>query len=312
MNPGDGVLVVGGGFLGSHLAAGLAADGVRVTVLTRTRPTGSAAARIAGARTVVADANDRAAMERVLENVDHVVWAAGGLLPAESSQDPVADINAALPPLLTMLEVLRARPGTGITFLSSGGTVYGNPIMLPVPESHPLSPLTPHGVTKVAAEHYLALYDDVHGVAPLILRCGNVYGEGQPGNRSQGLVAAALECSRTGRPLPLYGDGSAERDYVYVGDLVDAVRLLLGRPQVPRVINVGSGTGATVTDVLEAVDQVTGRTLVLDRRPERRGDVTRIVLDISVLQSLTSLEPLPLADGIALTWASIMEGELAI
>ena len=164
MHRGTGVLVVGGGFLGSHLVAGLAAEGARVTVLTRTRPQGGAAARIAGARTVVSDAADPAAVEHALENVDHVVWCAGGLLPADSNLDPIADVRDALPPVLTMLEVLRRRPQVGITFVSSGGTVYGNPTLLPVPESHPTSPLTSHGVTRVAAEHYLALYQDVYGV----------------------------------------------------------------------------------------------------------------------------------------------------
>src|SRR6266511_2763553 len=122
MHRGTGVLVVGGGFLGSHLVAALAAQGARVTVLTRTRPQGGAASRIAGARTVVSDAVDPAAVEHALENVDHVVWCAGGLLPADSNLDPIADVRDALPPLLAMLEALRQRPGIGLTFMSSGGT----------------------------------------------------------------------------------------------------------------------------------------------------------------------------------------------
>ena len=308
---GAGVLVVGGGFLGSHLVAGLAAEGARVTVLTRTRPQGGAAARIAGARIVVSDAADRAAVEHALENVDHVVWCAGGLLPADSNLDPIADVRDALPPLLTMLEALRRREQVGITFVSSGGTVYGNPALLPVPESHPTSPLTSHGVTRVAAEHYLALYQDVYGVPVLILRCGNVYGEGQRGDRSQGVIAAALACLQTDSPFSMFGDGSSERDYLYIGDLVEVVCGLLGRRDVPRIVNVGSGRGATVADVVDVVESVTGRHLQLEPRPARPGDVSRVVLDTSLLQSLEPFDPLPLHDGIALTWTALVEGEFA-
>jgi UDP-glucose 4-epimerase len=307
---GTGVLVVGGGFVGSHLAAGLAAEGARITVLARTRPAGTAALRIAGARMIVADAGEPAVVETALENIDKVVWCAGGLLPADSNRDPIGDVRASLPPLLTMLEALRRRPHVGIMFLSSGGTVYGNPAILPVPESHPTSPLSSHGVTKVAAEHYLSLYQDVYGVPALILRCGNVYGEGQPGDRSQGVIATAFNSIRTGGTLPVF-DGSSERDYLYVGDLVDVVRGLLGRSDAPRVINVGSGRGATVAEVLSIVELVAGVRLQLDQRTARPGDVTRIVLDTSLLQSLLPFDPLPLRDGIALTWTALVEGEFA-
>jgi UDP-glucose 4-epimerase len=301
--------VVGAGFLASHLAAGLAAAGARVTVLARSRPTRSAAARIAGAPTTVGDASDRAVIEEALDNVDQVVWAAGGLLPADSNRDPISDVQLVLPPLLTVLEALRLRPHVRIALLSSGGTVYGNPMLLPVPESHPTSPLTSHGVMKLAAEHYLCMYEDVFGVPALILRCGNVFGEGQPDDRSQGLIAAALRAARTGQHLPVFGDGSAERDYLHVGDLVDVALGLLHRSDVPRVINVGSGRGTTVTEVIDTVEAVTGAKLALDWHSRRPGDVSRVVLDTDLLLSLMDFDPLPLRDGIELTWAALVESE---
>lgn len=308
---GRGVLIVGGGFLGSHLAAGLAADGARVTVLTRSRPTAGAASRIAGAPTTLADAIDPAVVNTALERVDHVIWCAGGLLPADSNRDPHADVRLMLPSLLTMLEALRSRPDVGITFLSSGGTVYGNPMLLPVPESHPTSPLTSHGVMKVAAEKYLGLYNDLHGVPALILRCSNVYGEGQPEDRSQGLIAAAMKSARTGQPFPLFGDGSAERDFLHVSDLVLVVRALLLRTDLPRVFNVGSGRGATVREVLEMVEAATGMKVALERHAPRPSDVSRVVLDTTLLRSFVSFDPVPLAEGIALTWAALVEAQLA-
>jgi UDP-glucose 4-epimerase len=306
------VLVVGGGFLGSHVAGALAAQGHPTTVLTRTAPSPAAEARLGAAALRIGDAADLAALTASLEVADHVLWCAGGLLPADSNERPATDLNSTLLPLLTALEVLRHRPGVGITFFSSGGTVYGNPHTLPVPESHPAQPLTSHGVTKVAAEHYLSLYREVYGLPSLVLRCGNVYGEGQPADRSQGLVAAALDCARRGRPLTVYGDGSSVRDFIAIDDVVDVVSELLGRTDVPRVINVGSGCGTSIIDVIALVTSVTGEPVDVEWEPARPGDVRRVVLDVSLLQSvLTNFDPMPLADGVAQMWRSLERAESA-
>lgn len=308
----SGVLVVGGGFLGSHVAGAFAADGVRTTVLTRTPPSPPAEARIGDAALRIGEAADPAAMTEAVQGADHVVWCAGGLLPADSNVHPAADLTSALLPLLTALDVLRCRPGVGITFFSSGGTVYGNPDTLPVPESHPTRPLTSHGVTKVAAEHYLALYGDVYGVPSLVLRCGNVYGEGQPADRSQGLIAAALDCFRHGRPLTVFGDGLSMRDFIAIDDVVDVVLALAGRTEAPAVINLGSGQGTSVADALAVIETVTGERIELERQPARPGDVRHVVLDISLLRSvLPDFEPTPLTDGVATMWRAVDRAESA-
>jgi UDP-glucose 4-epimerase len=310
VNPDPGVLVVGGGFIGSHIAGVLAAQGRPTTVLTRTPPSPATEARLGGADVRVADAADVDALSASLADAGHVVWCAGGLLPADSNQRPTLDLTSALLPLLTTLEALRGRPSVGVTYFSSGGTVYGNPHTLPVSESHPARPLTSHGVTKVAAEHYLTLYGDVYGVPSVTLRCGNVYGDGQPADRSQGLVAAALECVRRRRPLTVYGDGLSIRDFITVGDVVDVVIGVLDRSDVPPVLNVGSGRGVSVADVLEVVESVTGDRLELERRPARPGDVRRVVLDISLLRSvLPDFEPTPLVDGVAQMWNAVARTE---
>jgi UDP-glucose 4-epimerase len=312
MHRGTGILVVGGGFLGSHVAGALAAQRIPTTVLTKTSPSPATEALMGAAAVRVGDAANTSALKDSLEGAGHVVWCAHGLLPADSNEQSAADLTLALLPLLTALDVLRRRPGVGITFFSSGGTVYGNPDTLPVPESHPTRPLTSHGVTKVAAEHYLTLYRDVYGVPSLILRCGNVYGEGQPSDRSQGLIAAALECARRRRPLTIYGDGSTVRDFIFIDDVVDVVLALLGRADVPTVINVGSGYGTSVADVVELVELVTGASLELERQSIRPGDVRRIVLDITRLRSvLPEFEPTPLPNGMARMWSQVERSEAA-
>ena len=135
MHRGTGVLVVGGGFLGSHLVAGLAAEGARVTVLTRTRPQGGA--RRASRVREPSSRTPPTPRPSSTRSRTSIMWcgAQAACSPPIPTSTPIADVRDALPPLLTMLEALRRRPQVGITFVSSGGTVYGNRTLLPVPES---------------------------------------------------------------------------------------------------------------------------------------------------------------------------------
>ena len=299
------VLVVGGGFIGSHIAAGLHRAGRDVTVLTRTAPQGGTARRLDQIATVVGDAADDGLVAAVVDRVRNVVWCAGGLLPADSNLDPLGDVQASLPPLLTVLQALRAKGRGSMTFLSSGGTVYGNPTVLPVPELHPTRPLSSYGVLKVAAEYYVSIFAELYGVPGTIFRCANVYGEGQRAGRSQGLVASVLEDIRRNVPVPVFGDGGAVRDYVHVSDVVSVVVTLLGTDGLPPAVNVGSGVGTTVDELLSLVEKVTNRTIERVSRPPRPGDVDRVVLDIGLLRALVDYEPMSLEDGLRRTWAAL-------
>jgi UDP-glucose 4-epimerase len=302
-------LVVGGGFLGSHIARGLARDGVQTTVLTRTTPDARARGRLGASRLLVGDASHLHWVQEATAGVDCVVWCAGGLLPAESNQRPIDDVLAQLKPLLVMLDHLAHRKGTRIVLISSGGTVYGDPSVLPVSEDYLPRPLTSHGVTRLAAEQYLGLYQQVFGVSAVALRCGNVYGEGQRSDRSQGVVAATLSRIQRGLAIPMFGDGSTVRDYVYIDDVVDVVIKLLARPNLPSVVNVGSGVGTSLSELLALIEAVTGRPIDIEPHPARPGDVAAVVLDITLLKSLLRFEPTPLREGLLRTWGSISGGE---
>jgi UDP-glucose 4-epimerase len=305
-------LVVGAGFIGTHVARGFVRRGVHTTLLARRRPAGASAARVEGAELVLGDAIELAALESVLDGIDHVAWCAGGLMPAESNERPVQDVGTTLPPLLGMLEALEARGSDcSLSFLSSGGTVYGNPSVLPVPEHHSLHPVSSHGVTKVAAELYLSMYRELYGLRTVALRCGNVYGAGQQANRSQGIVANALHRVLHGEVTPMYGDGGAVRDYVYVDDVVDVVCTLAGRADIPPVLNVGTAHGTSIAELLSIIGDVTGLPVRTEVLPARPGDVSAITLDITLLRSLMAYEPVQLADGIARTWADLVGDEQA-
>ena len=300
-----GVLVVGAGFLGCRVAAGFLEAGSPVSILARSEPNQETAGRLAGARILRGDAGDSELFEDALADHCEVVWCAGGLLPHESKSNPARDLIGAVLPLLGALEVLTHHRGVGLTFFSSGGALYGNPVTLPVPEVHPAHPLTPYAVSKATAEQYLALYHELHGIPSLVLRCSNVYGPGQRGNRSQGFIAAALEAVRAERPVVVLGDGSAVRDYIHVGDVVDVLLALAGRRDLPRVVNLGTGHGTSIHELLGLIGEVTGRPVSTETRPRRLGDVERIVLDITVLRTLMPFCPRELRDGLAVTWSEL-------
>jgi UDP-glucose 4-epimerase len=310
------VLVVGLGFIGSHVVAALHRAGVPTTILTRSAVPGETEGTPAlrSATLVRGDAADPALVGQAIEGVGHVVYCAGGLMPAQSNLHPTADIELALPPLICVLEALRQRPGIGITFLSSGGTVYGNPLRLPVDEDHPTDPITSYGVMKLASEKYIRMYASLYGVPGRILRCSNVYGEGQPPNRGQGVIAAFLHRALTDQPITMFGDGSVVRDYLYAGDLADLVVRLLAeplQPDEPELANMGSGVGTSLKTVVGLIESVTGRAVQVEHKPARAFDIGQIVLDISKLQRLVTFDPVPLETGIRRTWDAIVARQAA-
>jgi UDP-glucose 4-epimerase len=291
--------VVGLGFIGERFARSLVERGVETVVITRSQPVSRNLEGLALADLIVADAAETDRLEDAMAEVGHVVYAAGGLMPAASAENPGLDAALSFPSLISVLEALRSRPGASLTFISSGGTVYGPPQYLPVDERHPTEPISTYGVVKLASEKFVSMYATLHGIPARILRCSNVYGENQPADRNQGVVATFLDRLARGRPAVLYGDGSVVRDFVYVQDVVDAALALVGRSPEPMILNVGAGRGHSLNDVIALIEAAAGRTLEVDRRPSRGFDVSEIVLDIARLRALVDFEPTSFETGIA-------------
>jgi UDP-glucose 4-epimerase len=301
------VLVLGGtGFMGSEIARAFLAAGSSVTAVARHQPTGRSLASIEGAELVLSDAGDPAALASLVSRVDHVVHAVGAMLPKESNADPVLDATSTLPGILSLLEILRHRPQVGLTYLSSGGTVYGNPVQIPVKETSACDPITSYGIMKLTVEKYIGMYRALYALPARILRVSNAYGPLQPAGRSQGIVGSFLAAARNGVPVRVFGDGTMIRDYVYVADVARAAVDLTRRLDGPRVVNVGSGVGHSVLEVLEIVCEITGRRLVVERLPDRGFDVEEIVLDVGTLSDLASWKPITLEMGIERTWQDLL------
>ncbi len=301
-------VVIGSGFLGSAVAEALVADGRPTVVLSR-RPV----PLVAGAEGVVAAFDDHATLRTIVTPGSCVVFAAGPSVPAAVERQSLADA-AALAPLVATCEAVRRAPGSFLLFLSSGGAVYGEPDVLPIPEDHALRPCSAYGTAKVMAESSLGYYARRHGVPVTALRCGNAYGPGQAPRRGQGLIGELLAAAESGRPVPLWGDGSITRDFVHVDDLTAAITALaqLGAQQpLPLALNLGSGQATSVADAIDLVGDVIGRPLLVERQPERAFDAHHIALDIGRLRSLIDFEPRSLRDGIRSTWSGMAADTVA-
>jgi UDP-glucose 4-epimerase len=297
---GTRALVIGSGFIGSHVVAELAARNLPPAVLTRSRPADAIVAALAPGDLYLGDAADPAALEKALEGIEHVVYCAGGLLPADSERDPERDAELTLRPLRAVLEALRTRPGVDLIYISSGGTVYGEPESVPVPETAPTRPFGSYGKLHLLCEEEIGR-DAEAGLNARILRCATVYGPFQRPDRGQGAVVTFLHRIERGEPIALYGGGETTRDYVYAGDVARVACDLLGREDGERVLNVGAGIGTSLLELLRLAEKQVGREAVVEQHAERDFDVHRIVLDISRLRTLTGFEPTPLEDGIART-----------
>jgi UDP-glucose 4-epimerase len=299
------VLVLGGtGLSGAAIARAYLAVGVPVTLVARTLPSGPEWGWLDGVEFVVGPAEEPAVLEVALEGVDHVVHALGAPPPAAMVDDPLEHHRLVVAPLVGLLDLVRKRPGVGLTYLSSGGAVYGNPAILPVPETHACHPLSAYGVTKLAAEATIGMYAHRHGVHAWVLRVANVYGPEQRPWTGQGAVATFLDAARTGRPITLYGGGTAVRDYIEVSDLAAATVALSERRDGYGVVNVGSGTGHSTREVMEIVQATTGHRLAVEWEPARGTDVDAVYLDTSRLESLMKWEPVGLEAGVAAMWDS--------
>ena len=294
------VAVIGAGFIGTHVAAALLEAGIDTVVITRSPLEQRKRILLDGARLAIIDANARELLRPHLDGVDHVIYCASGLMPAEANLDPTADIHLSLPPFLHTLEALRDT-GAGLTFLSSGGTVYGAARTKTIDEQHVTEPVTSYGIMKLAAEKYALMHSRLYGLPLRILRCANVYGDHQPATRSQGVIAVFLERIASGASVPVYGDGSIVRDFVYVGDLVELLLRSI-RAAGSTVLNVGSGTGHSLIELVAQIEAVVGRKAAIEWLPDRGYDVPRVVLDIGRLRHELGFEPLSLGDGLERTW----------
>ncbi len=190
--------------------------------------------------------------------------------------------------------------GTPRLVYASSSSVYGDAAALPLREDGPCRPVSPYGVTKLAAEHLVHLYEINHGLPVVSLRYFTVYG---PRQRPDMAFHRFLRAAREGTPVPLFGDGRQTRDFTFVDDIVRATRAAGDSGRPGHVYNVGGGERVALTDVLALIEDVTGRRLQLARPPAQKGDMRDTFADTEAArQDLAFRSSVGLRDGLGREW----------
>jgi UDP-glucose 4-epimerase len=268
------IVTGGAGFIGSHVADALVARGDEVHVLDNLSR-GSRENVPEGGRLHEGDirSDADAAFDEVRpEACFHLAAQADVRVSVE---DPAFDADVNVLGTLRVLEAAR-RHGTKIVFSSTGGAIYGE-CEAPAPEDAERRPLAPYGTSKLAGEEYLATYNRLYGSGHVSLRYGNVYGPRQDPHGEAGVVAIFMGLLLGDGTPRIFGDGSQTRDYVFVGDVVDATLAALDHPG--GVLNVGTGVETSVLELYDAIARVAGIEREAAHAPARLGELQRSVLD---------------------------------
>jgi UDP-glucose 4-epimerase len=291
------IVTGGAGFIGSHVAEALAARGDEVHVLDDLS-TGRRENVPAGAELHVGDIReaDAAFAAARPELVFHLAAQAS---VSVSVARPTFDAEVNVLGTVAILEAAREH-GAQVVFSSTGGAIYGE-CPTPATEEWERRPLSPYGTSKLAGEEYLGAWNRLHGTRHVALRYGNVYGPRQDPHGEAGVVAIFLRAVADGRRPTIFGDGSQERDYVYVADVARAT--LAATALDGGVLNVATGQPTSVLELVAAMRAATGREIDPEHGPERLGDLQRSVLDAGLATRRLGWRPeVSLEDGLRTTW----------
>ena len=292
-------MVTGGaGFIGSHVVEALLARGDDVVVIDD-MSNGKHENVPEGARLEINDV--REFLDEYFEGVEVCFHLAAQVDVRAAVERPDFDAYVNVLGTIRVLEAARDH-GTQVVLASTGGAIYGE-CDGPAPESAERLPMSPYGVSKLAAEEYLAAYNRLYGTKHVSLRYGNVYGPRQDPKGEAGVVAIFLGALAEGRTPRIFGEGKQTRDYVYAGDVARATLAAAGRG---GVFNVGTGIETSVLELYELCRQVAGSELQAEHAEARLGELQRSVLDVSLAERELGWRPeVTLEDGLRLTWESL-------
>jgi UDP-glucose 4-epimerase len=299
------IVTGGAGFIGSHVADALLAQGYEVTVIddlsagTRERvPT--------GAELVELDIVDTGAVakqfaERRPDAVFHLAAQASVVASVENpSRDCAVNVQGTLGVVQAAGEI-----GVPVVFTSTGGALYGDEAPMPTGEDRIPAPLSPYGASKWAGEAYVRTWSLASGIPHAVCRLGNVYGPRQSPHGEAGVVAIFSNRLYTGEAPRLYGHGKPTRDYVYVADVVSGLMAALGKS---GVYNIATSTETDVATIWRELSAAAGRQLEPELADLRPGELQHSCLDISRAERELGWRPqTSIEEGLRITYAALLE-----
>lgn len=270
------VILGGGGFLGKALLERLISEQFEIVVFDKALPNFSKSHE--KIEWIVGDFSNIQHVEKSIQNADVIVHLISTILPKGIDANLVGDLQNNVTPTLQLLDKAIKHKVKKVIFVSSGGTVYGEPIYLPIDEKHPTNPLSSYAVTKLMIEKYLLLYHSMLGLNVKILRVTNPYGEYQRTDRAQGAIGIFLSKALCGQPINIWGDGSVIRDYIYVHDVADALNKSISYEGTESIFNISSGVGTSLNELAQLIEKITGFQISKNYLQERNFDVHANVL----------------------------------
>jgi len=297
------VLVTGGaGFIGSHLADSFLKRGDRVSIIDNLS-TGDLRNLNPSAEFHEADLREERTMELVRSlKPDVVSHHAAQIDVRHSVADPAVDAEINI---VATIRLLQASLDAGVkrfVFASTGGAIYGEPVTAPQDEEHPAHPLSPYGCAKLAVEHYMHYFREIHGLSTVALRYANIYGPRQNSKGEAGVIAIFADRLLHGGEVTINGDGEQTRDYVFVDDVVRANMAVCDDLSLAGPFNVGSGVESSVNELYRQLAAAAGVDRDARHGAAKAGEQRRSVLDGSRLRAIAKLpEPLVLSEGLRQT-----------
>jgi UDP-glucose 4-epimerase len=293
------VITGGAGFIGSHIAESLSKDGHEIVIVDNLDPYYSVDLKkrnlnlvfeSGDATFINADVTDLARMKEILDGtVDYVYHEAAQAGVRISVEDPFKpnDVN-----VLGTLNVLKASLDAGVKKVinASSSSVYGKVKYLPFDEKHPTEPVSPYGVSKLAAEHYCRVFYEVYGLPTTSLRYFTVYG---PRMRPDLAISIFTRKMLANEPITVFGDGKQTRDFTYIDDVVEANKRLINNKLTDgKVLNIGGGNRISVNDLIENLRSITGSTSEVIYAGKQKGDTEDTLANIDLGNKLIGYKPL--------------------
>ncbi len=292
------VLVTGGaGFIGSHIAEAYLAKGWEV-VIVDDLSRGHQKNVPAGARFVKADIRSKEARDLLANGKFDVLNHHAAQIDVRVSVDnPALDAEINLVGFANLLDGAGAGGVKRVVFASSGGVIYGDPELVPTPETAPKLPISPYGVSKLAGEYYLRALGALRGFQGVAMRYANVFGPRQDPKSEAGVVSIFVSRLLANQPLTVFGDGKQTRDYVFVKDVARA-NVLASTAKMPAgsdldspALNIATAVQTSVLALAEKVSKVMGKKGDLEFAPPRPGELFRSSLDIGKAKRVLGWTP---------------------
>lgn len=298
------ILITGGaGFIGSHILAQLQGRRDMDVVVFDNLSSGSKEHVPAGMELVEGDICDEAAVDALFadHHFDAVVHLAAQTMVPFSVDHPVEDCQINLEGVLHVLEACRTH-GTGHILFSSSAAVYGDNLHIPLKETERLVPTSPYGITKMTTEHYLRVYHELYGMDATVFRFANVYGERQGEKGEGGVVSIFCKLLSQRQGITVFGDGNQTRDFVYAGDIAQAIIRALPLKGY-HTMNVSTGQESSINDLIRSFEKAVGYTVPVQYTAPRTGDILRSVLSNEALKRDLGFVPeMDLEEGIRRTY----------